>query len=229
MNNKNDKVIKIEKFKPMKQANCIAIGGMISAGKSTLVQALSKAGNWDVVYELDDNDKNGLMYILLTKMYEGEKIAPSVCQLQFMLSRYENYKNAIDKDNQKFYIFDRTIFEDRLFAFHNLISDPEVFMYYEHLWKGKVNELVYNVGIPKLYVILDIDWDTFKDRLFTRKRSIETDNFKKNEEYFRCLNSTYTAYLKNVCDAYSIPYIVVDAKTELEKKVELIMKKIKSL
>ena len=202
---------------------------MIAAGKSTLVNALSEKYGFEPVYELSNN-KDDLMYILLQKMYEREeKVAESVCQLQFILNRYERYKEGNTTNTNIVKIFDRSIFEDRLFAFHNLLDQPSVFEYYERLWREKVNELVYNVGTPKLYVILDIKWDLFVKRLYQRSRDIEINNFEKNKLYFQLLNQSYSQYLKNICDAYRIPYLVVDASKPLTEKMNIIMNKLKTL
>ena len=62
----------LNQWKKQKEANCIAIGGMIAAGKSTLVNALSEKYGFEPVYELSNN-KDDLMYILLQKMYEREE------------------------------------------------------------------------------------------------------------------------------------------------------------
>lgn len=215
--------------KPQKIANCVAIGGMISAGKTTISEELVKRYGFTFVPELS-NDESDLMHVLLKKMYEREAIANSVCQLQFILGRYEKYKdsNLAAKENETL-VFDRTIFEDRLFAFHNMLDEPSVYEYYERLWRDKVQELLYNVGTPKLYIILTMDWKLFKERIFKRNRKIEIDNFVQNENYFKLLNDTYLPYLKNICNSYSIPYIVIDTSIPLEEKLNIIDKELKEL
>ena len=151
------------------EANCIVIGGMISTGKSTIVERLAKNFNFIPYYELP-NDKNNLMYILLDRMYQRVEVAPSVCQLQFLLYRFSCYRNGLTSNKDTIKVFDRSIFEDRLFAFFNMLDQPNVFEYYEKLWRDKVNELLYVVGVPKLHVILSLDWESFKERLFKRNR-----------------------------------------------------------
>lgn len=123
----------LKEFKKQKEANCVAVGGMISAGKSTIVEQIVKRYNFEPIYELSD-DPNDLMNILLDKMYQREVIAESVCQLQFLLHRFERYKNCISNSTDpRPKVFDRTIFEDRLFAFHNMLDIPTVYEYYEKL------------------------------------------------------------------------------------------------
>lgn len=192
------------------EANAIAVGGMISAGKSTIVERIVKDFGFEPVYELS-NDPNDLMNILLERMYQREQIAESVCQLQFLLNRFKRYKDCImNSKNPATKVFDRTIFEDRLFAFHNMLDQPDVYEYYEKLWRSQVQQLLYEVGTPKLYIILKLDWEHFLERLYKRNRAIEIKNFKKNEEYFKLLNKGYIEYLTSVCATYAIPYTVID-------------------
>jgi len=200
----------LKEFKEQKQANCVAVGGMISSGKSTIVEQIVKRYGFEPIYELSD-DPNDLMNILLDKMYQREVIAESVCQLQFLLHRFERYKNCLNvPGDTKPKVFDRTIFEDRLFAFHNMLQLPTVYEYYEKLWRDQVYELIYNVGTPKLYIILSISWERFMERLYKRNRAVEIQNFAKNETYFRLLHKGYIEYLTSVCAAYRIPFIVIE-------------------
>lgn len=218
----------LHEYKKQVEANAIAVGGMISAGKSTIVERLVKEYGFEPVYELS-SDPNDLMNILLDKMYQREQIAESVCQLQFLLNRFTRYKNCITQSkNPAVKVFDRTIFEDRLFAFHNMLNQPTVYEYYEKLWRDQVNQLVYEVGTPKLYIILKLDWDKFLERLYKRNRPVEIKNFKKNETYFKLLNKGYIEYLTSVCAAYRIPYIVIDvADLTVEQEMKIIAKELK--
>lgn len=216
-------------FKKQKEANCIAVGGMISAGKSTIVEAIVKKYKFEPIYELS-SDPNDLMYILLDRMYQREVIAESVCQLQFLLNRFERYKLGLDHNPKVTKVYDRTIFEDRLFAFHNMLDQPTVYEYYEKLWRDQINQLIYEIGTPKMYFILSITWDKFLERLYKRNRAVEIKNFKKNEQYFKLLNKGYIEYLTSVCAAYRIPYVVIDVSDkevpDTMKIIDKVLKKI---
>lgn len=214
-------------LKRIKLSNSIVIGGMIAFGKSTLAEKLhEKISGSKIVYELDNDDK--LMNLLLGKMYERSNniLYGSVFQLYFVLNRFENYKNNCNDKNIT--IFDRSIFEDWLFAHENIIR-PSVFSYYDSLWKDVATELIYQYGVPKLYVILTGTWDLFKKRLFERNRKIEIDNFNKNKTYFKKLLEIYEDYMIGVCKDFGIDYVIIDASKELDDKVEEVLKKINSI
>ena len=228
---KNNDLITKNKRKPnfhrIKVSNTVVVGGMIAFGKSTLVNALSKQlDNAHIVTEFDDNDQ--LAHMLLDKMYgrENNIIYGSVFQLYFVLQRFEKFRQNCNRENLT--IFDRSIFEDWLFAHENIIR-PSVFRYYESLWKDISNELVYEHGVPKLYVILTGDWELFKKRLFERNRTTEIENFEKNKMYFKRLLSIYQDYMINVCKDFGIECLLVDANLELEQKVEMVLEKLKTL
>lgn len=219
--------VKTPEFKKNRLSNSIVIGGMIAFGKSTLAEALHntyKPSN--VVYEMHDDDQ--LMNLLLAKMYERENnvLFGSLFQLYFVLNRFSNYKNNCNQKDLT--IFDRSIFEDWLFA-HANIDKPSVFSYYDGLWQGICKELVYEHGVPKLYVILDGDWELFKERIYKRNRAVEIENFDKNETYFKRLLELYTSYMTNVCKDFGINYLVLDAHQPVEVSVAAVQKKLQEL
>lgn len=222
-NNQNNKYI--PQNKPLKLANNIVVGGMIALGKTTLSKHLNEIIKPSkVVFELHEDDK--LMSYLLEKMYErnNDKLYGSLFQHYFILNRFENYKK--NANNESLTIFDRSIFEDWLFAKEN-INNPSVFNFYNNLWEGICNEINYIIGIPKLYVILDANWDTFQERLFKRNRKVETDNFEKNKDYFKHLHLIYKQFLVDVCCKYGIDYIVVDANLSTEEQGKIILNELK--
>lgn len=226
----NDLITKNKKkpnFHRIKVSNSIVVGGMIAFGKSTLVDELSrKLDNVNIIRELDENDT--LANLLLDKMYgrDNNIIYGSVFQLYFVLQRFEKFRSNCNQENLT--IFDRSIFEDWLFAHENIIR-PSVFRYYESLWKDISNELVYEHGVPKLYVILTGDWELFKKRLFERNRKSEIENFDKNELYFKKLLSVYQEYMINVCKDFGIEYLLIDANKPLEEKVKMVLTRLATL
>ncbi len=206
-------------FQKIKVNNSIAIGGMVALGKSTLTDALSEAIGANPIREIDSRDT--LTTLLLESMYkrDGNNIYAPLFQIYFLLTRYNKYiEHSNDKQTA---IFDRTIFEDWLFAQIN-INDPHIFNYYSKLWDARVNQLLYHHGVPKLYVILKGDWNLFIERIQKRARPYEMDNLKENMHYFRTLLNKYEEYLVNVCKNYGIKYIVIDAANPVHLNVELV-------
>lgn len=212
-------------FKKVKVSNSYAIGGMIGAGKSTLARALGEAINADITFELNENDE--LQNLLLKKLYEGDKTSAIAFQVYFFCARFDNYKKGVAQN--KITVFDRTIFEDRLFAHQNMTEDPIMFGFYDSMWHDKTKELIYSVGVPKLYVILDLEWETFKDRILHRGRASEVNNFSKNEAYFKSLHKVYKDYLVKTCEIFGIDYIVIDANLATEEQLKIVTKKIKEM
>ncbi len=208
-----------------KTNNIIAIGGMIGIGKTTLTNALKKELNAEAIYELEDEDE--LQSKLLTAMYERNTYAPKLFQFLMLWQRHDKYLAASQKE--KTIIMDRTIFEDVIFADANMSDNLiDSLTYYEN-WNSRVWELIQTGGLPKLYVILKADWKTIEKRLKDRNRESEISNYKENEEYFKKLHKDYVKNVKDICEKFNIPYIIVDAEKELEEKVELIKNKIKTL
>lgn len=214
-------------FQKIKVSNSVAVGGMIAFGKSTLVKEIAKhLDNVHIVEELSEDDS--LANLLLEKMYgrENNILYGSLFQLYFVLQRFDKFRQNCNRENLT--IFDRSIFEDWLFAHENIIR-PSVFRYYESLWKDISNELVYEHGVPKLYVILVGDWELFEQRLFHRNRKSEIENFDKNKMYFKKLLHVYQDYMVNVCKDFGIEYLLVDASKPLEEKVKLVLTRLASL
>ena len=53
---------------------------------------------------------------------------------------------------------------------------------------------------------------------------MEIENFAKNKDYFYFLLLIYEKYLVQICQAYSIPYVVIDAKKASTKKLKKLQK-----
>lgn len=209
-------------IKNIKLNKTIAIGGMIAAGKTTLSEELSKVVGADIKYEIDDENNTHL--ILLNDLYERKPDAGTVFQIYQLLKRLNQYEEAAKQE--KTIILDRIFFEDRLFAHENMLGDIISFCHYDRFWDDKADEVISRVGLPQLYIILKLDWDTFKERIFKRGRETEINNFSLNENYFKKLNSVYVPYLEKTCIRFGIPFIVLDAKMSDNEKIEKILKKL---
>ena len=81
-----------------------------------------------------------------------------------------------------------------------------------------------------MYIILDVDWDHFKDRVLSRGREQEIENFDKNEPYFRSLLKDYVTKIAAQCAVYDIPYVVLNTSGKSEDEVfEMSLELIKSV
>ena len=203
-----------------KISNSIVIGGPIAVGKSSLVGSLP----FVPVQELDPNDE--LQLLLIEKMYEGDKIAPQIFQLDMLLTRFDKYKKLAN--SKEMHVFDRSIFEDVYFAKNLLTNYPNIWDYYHSIWKDKVKELITEVGLPKHYILLTCDWTHFKERVFARNRSAEIDNFEANETYFKNMIDGYEDFMVGIFKEYGIDYSILDTnafgKLEVIKEAQKILK-----
>jgi deoxyadenosine/deoxycytidine kinase len=186
----------------------IAIGGMIASGKSTLVENLSREFNLQKMDEFDKNDE--VFNTLLKWLYEGRENVEMLLQIYFLHKHWQSQK-SIKGD----VIVDRHIIEHWLFAQINLAKTPEVLNMYNGLFHQYMNSVVH----PDLYIILDMDWDTFKERIMKRGREQEIENFGHNENYFKYLMDGYVRKLKAQCEIYNIPSIVIDTSGMDEEDV----------
>lgn len=53
---------------------------------------------------------------------------------------------------------------------------------------------------------------------------MEIENFAKNKDYFYFLLLVYEKYLVQICQTYTIPYVVIDSKKNLNEKIKEIKK-----
>lgn len=186
----------------------IAVGGMIASGKSTLVKRLGDALEVPVMDEFEEDDY--MFKTILDWLYTGQPNAEMLLQIYFLHTHYMN--------QQKYggnFIVDRDIIEHWLFAQENLKDTPDVMNMYNTLFHTYMSKLTK----PDMYIILDVSLDDFVDRIKTRGRSSEVDNFDDNFEYFKSLHDNYLKKLTSQCDVYGIPYQVIDTTGKTEKQV----------
>lgn len=183
----------------------ISVGGMIASGKSTLVKNMKNRLGMKAIEEFEKDDE--VFNTLLEWLYKGVPNIEMLLQIYFI---HNHFLRQMDVEGG--YITDRDVIEHWLFAQANLKHAPEVMNMYNglfHAYMGRVKR-------ADVYVILDISWETFKERLFSRGRSSEVDNFDSNEKYFRELLDGYKGRLMAQCVIYDIPYIIVPEMKEDE-------------
>lgn len=195
----------------------IAVGGMIAAGKTNLSQRLSEELNLPVMTEYDGDDM--VFNTLLKWLYDGVDNIEMLLQIYFLQNswiRQKEYKND--------FIVDRDIIEHWLFAQENLKGKPEIMNMYNGLFYTYMN----SITKPDLYIILDVDWKHFKERVFNRQRSQEVETFEQNSAYFAGLLQNYVQRMRAQCVIFDVPYVVIDTNDKTEDEVfQDVLKKIK--
>lgn len=186
----------------------IAVGGMIASGKSTLVKQLAEKYKISQMIEFEQDDD--VFNTLLQWLYEGKENVEMLLQIYFL---HKHWLAQMEFNDDV--IVDRHIIEHWLFAQINLSSKPKVLNMYNGLFHQYMND----VSHPDLYIILDVDWKSFEDRIMRRGRQQEIDNFENNKEYFNALIKNYVKKLVAQCDIYEIPYVVINTNNLTEKKV----------
>ena len=186
----------------------IAVGGMIGSGKSTLADSIGSALGLPVMQEYEDGDE--VFNTLLGWLYEGKPNTEILLQIYFIHAHWLNQKK-FGSD----FVVDRDIIEHWIFAYNNLKKHPEVMNMYNGLFHAYLN----SITKPDVYIILDINWETFKNRIMTRGRKQEIENFELNENYFKDLISNYTQKLVAQCEVHDIPYIIVDVNNLTKDEV----------
>ncbi|MCK5807148.1 MAG: deoxynucleoside kinase [Mycoplasmataceae bacterium] len=207
-----------------KEANLIIVGGTIAAGKSTLVENISKATGWEAVPELRENDR--IQDLVLEKLYEGTRLHQATVQYYFISNRYKQYKDVHNKLVTS--ILDRGLWEDWFFAKLLMKDNQKEYAYYVKLWETTLAKIVELYGKPKAYIFTTVDWDTFEKRIFGRGREAEIKNFNANKEYFKNLLDEYNDNFIVLLNKRGINPIVIDTVNMNQEQVtEYAMKKLK--
>lgn len=208
-----------------KEANIVIVGGTIAAGKSTLVESLSKVTGWPAISELREGDK--IQEIILQKLYEGSRIHLATVQYYFISNRYRQYKEI--SNNLVTSILDRGVWEDWIFSKLLMRPEPKSYEHYKKLWKTTIEKILTQFGKPKAYIFVKVDWDTFKERIYSRSREAEVANFAKNENYFRELLEEYNAHFVEILREWDIEPIVIDSiHLNKEQMLEKTLSELKS-
>lgn len=197
----------------------IAVGGMIAAGKSNLVYRLGKELGMPTMPEFEADDH--VFDTLLQWLYEGRPNVEMLLQVYFLHNAWMRQRQY---DNH--FIVDRDIIEHWLFAQENLKEYPEIMNMYNGVFHSYMNQ----IDKPDLYIILDVDWKHFKERIFNRQRSQEVNNFEQNTTYFAALLNNYVQRMRAQCVIFDIPYVVINTNDLNEEEVfELVLKKLKPI
>lgn len=186
----------------------ISVGGMIASGKSTLVKKLGEALGLPVMEEFEKDDE--VFNTLLKWLYEKKDNVEMLLQIYFIHNHWLNQQKY-----EGHFIVDRDLIEHWLFAYHNLRNMPTIMNMYNGVFHSYMNQIKH----PDVYIILDVNWDQFKDRVLKRGREQEIENFELNQSYFQALIADYTQKIVSQCSVYGIPYHVIDTNDKSEDDV----------
>ena len=157
----------------------IAVEGAIGVGKTSLVKRL--CSGLDAVEILEDLENP-----FLREFYSDQEGAAFQAQLFFLLSRYKQQEELVQRNLFKqFAICDYLFAKDRIFAYLNL-SNSEL-MIYERLYKL----LEVNVPKPELVIYLQASSKVLMERIRKRSRDYE-DNL--SEKYLEEVNKAYNYF-----------------------------------
>lgn len=160
--------------------NYIAVEGPIGVGKTTIVEQL--AIRLDANTVLEEWAENPF----LQTFYEGKGGAPFQAELFFLLSRYRQQQELVQRKLfSEFTVSDYVFEKSRLFAYLNL-EDAELLIY-EKLFS------LLSEGVPKpdLVIYLQAPTEVLLERIRGRGRAEEK---QLSEEYLSEVNRAYAHY-----------------------------------
>ncbi|WP_322908834.1 deoxynucleoside kinase [Mycoplasmopsis felis] len=200
----------------------IGISGMISSGKSTLSQKLNEHYKSSMI--LEEYDENNVVFNTFLKwFYEKQPnltmgfqtyvVENHTTKLHDLFNTFRN----LNKDFAKDHIFlDRFSIEHYIFAHVNL--KPKGLNYlngYDALFEF----LITKEETPDLAIYLDMSYETFEKRLFSRGREVETNNYFQNKSYFENLFNVYKDLFIKQANKYNLNYVIIDTNNLTEEEV----------
>jgi len=182
----------------------IAVEGVMGVGKTSVVELLAE--RLDATTVLEDWAENPF----LRPFYEGRTGAAFQAELFFLLSRYRQQQELLQRNLfAQAMLTDYTFEKSRLFAYLNL-EDSELLLY-EKLY-GLLAE---GVPRPDLVVYLQAPTEVLEKRIRTRGRPEES---RLSEEYLAEVNRAYNHYFFHYAQT---PLLVVNtADTDFVKRAE---------
>ncbi|VEU70249.1 deoxynucleoside kinase [Mycoplasmopsis glycophila] len=202
----------------------IAVSGMISSGKSTLVKKLSSHyGNENLsLSEYEDNDfifDTYLDWFLKNKPHVG--LSFDIYVMDSHIHRVEaireKFKNLNLDESKNFIFLDRFPLEHCIFAYIDF--ENEWNQNYLEIYKAGVTELVSANSLPDFVIFLDMNFETFKERILKRSRPAEINNWEASLWYWEKLHSIYKTEFLKLCAEFNVKYQIIDTDNKSEEEV----------
>jgi deoxyguanosine kinase len=182
----------------------IAVEGVIGVGKTTVVERLAE--RLEATTTLEEWGQNPF----LKPFYDGASGAPFQVELFFLLSRYRQQQELLQRNLFSTVTLSDYLFEkSRIFAYLNL-EDSELLIY-EKLF-GLLAE---GAPRPDLVIYLQAPTEVLMKRIRTRGRPEES---RLSEEYLAEVNRAYNYYFFHYSQT---PLLVVNtADVDFDKRAE---------
>lgn len=177
---------------PAVEPNYIVVEGVIGVGKSSFAKMLSERLQADlIVEEVFDNP-------FLADFYKNRKRYAFQCQLNFLISRYQQQQQLIIRD-----LFAQKIVADYLFAKDAIFSSVTLSERELILYERLSDVLAQDIPKPDLVIYLQGNTQTLLDRVRIRNFSFEKP---VDFEYLDGLNKAYDYFFFNYTET---PLLVV--------------------
>ncbi|MFA7699759.1 deoxynucleoside kinase [Mycoplasmopsis synoviae] len=198
----------------------VAVSGMISSGKSTLVKKLNSHYENNSLY-LDEYKKDDEIFSTMLRWFLEKRENINLSFDLYVLNHHiESLKEIYEEFNEKF-TKDDYLFLDRFPAEHAIFNKMDLVTNLNHklAYDKALDNLLVNQIKPDLVLYLDIDFKTFQNRLTQRSRPEEVDNFENNIDYWKNLHMFYKQYFLELCKKYQIKYQIIDTNNLDEGQV----------
>ncbi|MFA7736090.1 deoxynucleoside kinase [Mycoplasmopsis synoviae] len=198
----------------------VAVSGMISSGKSTLVKKLNSHYENNSLY-LDEYKKDDEIFSTMLRWFLEKRENINLSFDLYVLNHHiESLKEIYEEFNERF-TKDDYLFLDRFPAEHAIFNKMDLVTNLNHklAYDKALDNLLVNQIKPDLVLYLDIDFKTFQNRLTQRSRSEEVDNFENNIDYWKNLHMFYKQYFLELCKKYQIKYQIIDTNNLDEGQV----------
>ncbi len=183
----------------VKEIRYIAIEGVIGAGKTSLAKMLGERLNAKVVLEQYYENP------FLEKFYQNRERYAFQTQIFFLLSRYKQQMELLQRDLFYEYLITDYIFDkDKIFAHINLKGDEL------KLYEMLVSLLEKNIPVPDLVIFLQSSVERLMQNIRKRGRPYEKNI---SEDYIRELYEAYNEFFFN--QYRKSPVLVINA-TEID-------------
>ncbi|MBU4690769.1 deoxynucleoside kinase [Mycoplasma zalophi] len=200
----------------------IGISGMIASGKTSLSEKLHKHYKTSkMLHEFEEDDE--VFNTFLKWLYEKKPNLTIGFQSYIVENHSAKFAEILEEykrenlETSKDHIFlDRFSIEHYIFA--KIILKEKQGKYLE-AYDALFQKLITKEELPDLAIFLDINFDTFKKRIFKRGRETEVDNWDKNIEYFKKLHTHYYEIFSELAKKFNLNHVVIDANDLNEKEL----------